>query len=84
MKAASRKITFQLTPGQYRYAGKQAAAQGYPSPDLFCRSRALEPLSTSIIPGGRLHDPTHVIEPGIDRQVPNQMAWQDTIPQTRR
>ena len=27
-----------------------------------------------------LDDPTHVIEPGIDRQIPSQMVWRDTIP----
>ena len=54
MKAASWKITFQLTPGQYRYAEKQAAAEGYPSAGLFSRSRVLEHPSTSIIPSGPL------------------------------
>lgn len=34
MKAASRKITCQLTPGQYRYAEKQTAEQDYPSDEF--------------------------------------------------
>ena len=34
MKAASRQITCQLTPGQYPYAEKQTAEQDYPSDEF--------------------------------------------------